>query len=207
MTEFNANTSYNNIITYYKSELEIKKREINNLKKEIVQLTKDNSSQTKRIEQLKYQNFKVKELYESKIALETKKQSMSQTHLCNQISKLSDEVNELRQSKKSIMACGSSISNDEAFDYKRIKIAYNELEVINHANTEIIERMQVFYNRMNKLFNKNNDIVLDYINDSMDTFKYGLFTIENGLYEQYGIIQKRDIVKEKGNKQYHSIHI
>lgn len=199
MTEFNPNTSYNNIITYYKNQLEIKNREISNLKNEIVTLNEDKRDQMNRIEQLKYQNFKVKELYEVKIELETKKQTMSQSDLYNQISKLTDELNELKQNNK-LMKHNSGmsyISNEEAFDYKQMKIANHELEIINNVNTELIEKMQVFYNKMNKLFNRKNKTVLDYMNDSMNNFKNGLFEIENEIYEQYGIISKRELEKMK----------
>ena len=65
-----SNSKFDMIITYYKNELDLKNREINSLKKANENLKLDNKKLNEKIELMKFENYKIKELYGTKMILE-----------------------------------------------------------------------------------------------------------------------------------------
>ena len=157
-----SNNKFDMIITYYKNELDLKNREISSLKKSIESLNSENKKLNEKIELMKFENYKVKELYGTK------------------------EINENEQYEKEI-----KLENPFAHCNKCLgfKTKLYDFEILNSKYEELIKKMTVFYNRINKIFNQNNNnnIILKFNkNTNFEEFKRNLILIENSIFIQYG---------------------
>lgn len=170
-----SNNKFDMIITYYKNELDLKNREISSLKKSIESLNSENKKLNEKIELMKFENYKVKELYGTKLNLEFEK-----------MKKKEGEIKENEQNEKEI-----KLENPFAHCNKCLgfKTKLYDFEILNSKYEELIKKMTVFYNRINKIFNKNNNnnIILKFNkNTNFEEFKKNLILIENSIFIQYG---------------------
>ena len=168
-----SNSKFDMIITYYKNELDLKNREINSLKKANENLKLDNKKLNEKIELMKFENYKVKELYGTKMTLEFEK-----------MKKNGEEINNSDQYKKEIKQQNPFSFCNKCLNYKT---KLYDFEILNSKYEELIKQMTSFYNRINKIFNNNNNITLKFNkNTNFEEFKKYLNQIENGIFSQYG---------------------
>ena len=159
---------FDTVLTYYKNEVNLKNNEINKLKSIIDSLKSENKKLFNKIELLKFENYKVKELYGTKDTLDSLKSNYNNNKTDN------SNINK------------SEINNFTIPDSYTKKQIY-DLEIFNRKNIEIITKMTNFYNKINNLFN-NNRIILKYdgINTNMEQFNKNLNIIESEIMNQYG---------------------
>ena len=159
---------FDTVLTYYKNEVNLKNNEINKLKSIIDSLKSENKKLFNKIELLKFENYKVKELYGTKDTLYSLKSNYNNNK--------TDNSNTIK----------SEINNFTIPDSYTKKQIY-DLEIFNRKNIEIITKMTNFYNKINNLFN-NNRIILKYdgINTNMEQFNKNLNIIESEIMNQYG---------------------
>jgi len=157
---------FDTVLTYYKNEVNLKNNEINKLKSIIDSLKSENKKLFNKIELLKFENYKVKELYGTKDTLDSLKSNYNNNYNSN--------TNNIE------------INNFTIPDSYTKKQIY-DLEIFNRKNIEIITKMTNFYNKINNLFN-NNRIILKYdgINTNMEQFNKNLNIIESEIMNQYG---------------------
>ncbi len=169
-----SNSKFDMIITYYKNELDLKNREINTLKKTNENLKLDNKKLNEKIELMKFENYKVKELYGTKMTLEFEKM------------KKNGEINNSEQYQKEIQQETPFSFCNKCLNYKT---KLYDFEILNSKYEELIKQMTSFYNRINKIFNNNNNnITLKFNkNTNFEEFKKYLNQIENGIFTQYGV--------------------
>ena len=171
-----SNSKFDMIITYYKNELDLKNREINSLKKANENLKLDNKKLNEKIELMKFENYKVKELYGTKMTLEFEK-----------MKKNGEEINNSDQYQKEIKQQTPFSFCNKCLNYKT---KLYDFEILNSKYEELIKQMTSFYNRINKIFNNNNNnnnITLKFNkNTNFEEFKKYLNQIENGIFSQYG---------------------
>ena len=169
-----SNSKFDMIITYYKNELDLKNREINTLKKTNENLKLDNKKLNEKIELMKFENYKVKELYGTKMTLEFEK-----------MKKNGEEINNSEQYQKEIQQETPFSFCNKCLNYKT---KLYDFEILNSKYEELIKQMTSFYNRINKIFNNNNNnITLKFNkNTNFEEFKKYLNQIENGIFSQYG---------------------
>ena len=171
-----SNSKFDMIITYYKNELDLKNREINSLKKANENLKLDNKKLNEKIELMKFENYKVKELYGTKMTLEFEK-----------MKKNGEEINNSDQYQKEIKQQTPFSFCNKCLNYKT---KLYDFEILNSKYEELIKQMTLFYNRINKIFNNNNNnnnITLKFNkNTNFEEFKKYLNQIENGIFSQYG---------------------
>ena len=170
-----SNSKFDMIITYYKNELDLKNREINSLKKANENLKLDNKKLNEKIELMKFENYKVKELYGTKMTLEFEK-----------MKKNGEEINNSDQYQKEIKQQNPFSFCNKCLNYKT---KLYDFEILNSKYEELIKQMTLFYNRINKIFNNNNNnITLKFNkNTNFEEFKKYLNQIENGIFTQYGV--------------------
>ena len=170
-----SNSKFDMIITYYKNELDLKNREINTLKKTNENLKLDNKKLNEKIELMKFENYKVKELYGTKMTLEFEK-----------MKKNGEEINNSEQYQKEIQQETPFSFCNKCLNYKT---KLYDFEILNSKYEELIKQMTSFYNRINKIFNNhNNNITLKFNkNTNFEEFKKYLNQIENGIFTQYGV--------------------
>ena len=169
-----SNSKFDMIITYYKNELDLKNREINTLKKTNENLKLDNKKLNEKIELMKFENYKVKELYGTKMTLEFEKM------------KKNGEINNSELYQKEIQQETPFSFCNKCLNYKT---KLYDFEILNSKYEELIKQMTSFYNRINKIFNNNNNnITLKFHkNTNFEEFKKYLNQIENGIFTQYGV--------------------
>ena len=166
------NSKFDMIMTYYKNELDLKNREINSLKKANENLKLDNKKLNEKIELMKFENYKVKELYGTKMTLEFEK-----------MKKNGEEINNSDQYQKEIKQQNPFSFCNKCLNYKT---KLYDFEILNSKYEELIKQMTSFYNRINKIFNNNNIILNFNKNTNFEEFKKYLNQIENGIFSQYG---------------------
>jgi hypothetical protein len=151
---------FDTVLTYYKNEVNLKNNEINNLKSIINNLKAENKKLFNKIELLKFENFKVKELYGTKENFQNLKINLNNNNNNN-----NENFNENFYTKKEIY----------------------DLEIFNRKNVELITKMTNFYNKINNLFN-NNNIILKYdgIKTNIENFNKNMNIIETEIMFQYG---------------------
>jgi hypothetical protein len=159
---------FDTVLTYYKNEVNLKNNEINKLKSIIDSLKSENKKLFNKIELLKFENYKVKELYGTKDTLDSLKSNYNNNKTDNSNTNKS-EIN--------------NFTIPDSYTKKQIY----DLEIFNRKNIEIITKMTNFYNKINNLFN-NNRIILKYdgINTNMEQFNKNLNIIESEIMNQYG---------------------
>jgi len=159
---------FDTVLTYYKNEVNLKNNEINKLKSIIDSLKSENKKLFNKIELLKFENYKVKELYGTKDTLDSLKSNYNNNKTDNSNTNKS-EIN--------------NFTIPDSYTKKQIY----DLEIFNRKNIEIITKMANFYNKINNLFN-NNRIILKYdgINTNMEQFNKNLNIIESEIMNQYG---------------------
>ena len=159
---------FDTVLTYYKNEVNLKNNEINKLKSIIDSLKSENKKLFNKIELLKFENYKVKELYGTKDTLYSLKSNYNNNKTDNSNTNKS-EIN--------------NFTIPDSYTKKQIY----DLEIFNRKNIEIITKMANFYNKINNLFN-NNRIILKYdgINTNMEQFNKNLNIIESEIMNQYG---------------------
>ena len=169
------NSKFDMIMTYYKNELDLKNKEINSLKKVNENLKLDNKKLNEKIELMKFENYKVKELYGTKMTLEFEK-----------MKKNGEEINNSEQYQKEIQQETPFSFCNKCLNYKT---KLYDFEILNSKYEELIKQMTSFYNRINKIFNNNNNnITLKFNkNTNFEEFKKYLNQIENGIFTQYGV--------------------
>ena len=168
-----SNSKFDMIITYYKNELDLKNREINTLKKTNENLKLDNKKLNEKIELMKFENYKVKELYGTKMTLEFEK-----------MKKNGEEINNSEQYQKEIQQETPFSFCNKCLNYKT---KLYDFEILNSKYEELIKQMASFYNRINKIFNNNNIFLNFNKNTNFEEFKKYLNQIENGIFTQYGV--------------------
>ena len=181
-----SNSKFDMIITYYKNELDLKNREINTLKKTNENLKLDNKKLNEKIELMKFENYKVKELYGTKMTLEFEK-----------MKKNGEEINNSEQYQKEIQQETPFSFCNKCLNYKT---KLYDFEILNSKYEELIKQMASFYNRINKIFNNNNIILNFNKNTNFEEFKKYLNQIENGIFTQYG--DGRNINQNQNNNFY-----
>ena len=178
-----SNSKFDMIITYYKNELDLKNREINTLKKTNENLKLDNKKLNEKIELMKFENYKVKELYGTKMTLEFEK-----------MKKNGEEINNYQK----------EIQQETPFSFCNKCLNYKtklyDFEILNSKYEELIKQMASFYNRINKIFNNNNIFLNFNKNTNFEEFKKYLNQIENGIFTQYG--DGRNINQNQNNNFY-----
>ena len=160
---------FDTVLTYYKNEVNLKNNEINKLKSIIDSLKSENKKLFNKIELLKFENYKVKELYGTKDTLDSLKSKYNYNKTDNNSNTNKSEIN--------------NFTIPDSYTKKQIY----DLEIFNRKNVEIITKMTNFYNKINNLFN-NNRIILKYdgINTNMEQFNKNLNIIESEIMNQYG---------------------
>ena len=180
------NSKFDMIMTYYKNELDLKNKEINSLKKVNENLKLDNKKLSEKIELMKFENYKVKELYGTKMTLEIEK-----------MKKNGEEINNSEQYQKEIQQETPFSFCNKCLNYKT---KLYDFEILNSKYEELIKQMASFYNRINKIFNNNNIILNFNKNTNFEEFKKYLNQIENGIFTQYG--DGRNINQNQNNNFY-----
>ena len=180
------NSKFDMIMTYYKNELDLKNKEINSLKKVNENLKLDNKKLNEKIELMKFENYKVKELYGTKMTLEIEK-----------MKKNGEEINDSDQYQKEIKQQTPFSFCNKCLNYKT---KLYDFEILNSKYEELIKQMASFYNRINKIFNNNNIILNFNKNTNFEEFKKYLNQIENGIFTQYG--DGRNINQNQNNNFY-----
>jgi hypothetical protein len=181
---------FDTVLTYYKNEVNLKNNEINKLKSIIDSLKSENKKLFNKIELLKFENYKVKELYGTKDTLDSLKSNYNNNKTDNSNTNKS-EIN--------------NFTIPDSYTKKQIY----DLEIFNRKNIEIITKMTNFYNKINNLFN-NNRIILKYdgINTNMEQFNKNLNIIESEIMNQYGdgnnYPQNNFVYNENNNFNYNS---
>ena len=181
---------FDTVLTYYKNEVNLKNNEINKLKSIIDSLKSENKKLFNKIELLKFENYKVKELYGTKDTLYSLKSNYNNNKTDNSNTNKS-EIN--------------NFTIPDSYTKKQIY----DLEIFNRKNVEIITKMTNFYNKINNLFN-NNRIILKYdgINTNMEQFNKNLNIIESEIMNQYGdgnnYPQNNFVYNENNNFNYNS---
>jgi len=179
---------FDTVLTYYKNEVNLKNNEINKLKSIIDSLKSENKKLFNKIELLKFENYKVKELYGTKDTLDSLKADYKNNNNSN---KNNFEIN--------------NFTIPDSYTKKQIY----DLEIFNRKNVEIITKMTNFYNKINNLFN-NNRIILKYdgIRTNMEQFNKNLYIIESEIMNQYGdgnnYPQNNFVYKDNNNFNYNS---
>ena len=180
------NSKFDMIMTYYKNELDLKNKEINSIKKVNENLKLDNKKLNEKIELMKFENYKVKELYGTKMTLEIEK-----------MKKNGEEINDSVQYQKEINQETPFNICNKCLNYKT---KLYDFENLNSKNEELIKQMASFYNRINKIFNNNNIFLNFNKNTNFEEFKKYLNQIENGIFTQYG--DGRNINQNQNNNFY-----
>ena len=181
---------FDTVLTYYKNEVNLKNNEINKLKSIIDSLKSENKKLFNKIELLKFENYKVKELYGTKDTLDSLKSNYNNNKTDNSNTNKS-EIN--------------NFTIPDSYTKKQIY----DLEIFNRKNVEIITKMTNFYNKINNLFN-NNRIILKYdgIRTNMEQFNKNLYIIESEIMNQYGdgnnYPQNNFVYKDNNNFNYNS---
>ena len=180
------------VLTYYKNSLEEKSREIFRLRELLEVKEKEKEELRSKVENLKFQNFKIKEGYEKNLFLENLKNQQS---LLN-FEKNEDALQRLQRENEILRKENENLKNkiDLIYDEgnmcescKKLNEKAIDDDIVIKSYEDVIKRMSRFYTKMNRRFTNSNETLIFEREGDLNEFKEKLFKIENDVYTQVGL--------------------
>lgn len=180
------------VLTYYKNSLEEKSREIFRLRELLEVKEKEKEELRSKVENLKFQNFKIKEGYEKNLFLENLKNQQS---LLN-FEKNEDALQRLQRENEILRKENENLKNkiDLIYDEgnmcgscKKLNEKAIDDDIVIKSYEDVIKRMSRFYTKMNRRFTNSNETLIFEREGDLNEFKETLFKIENDVYTQVGL--------------------
>lgn len=180
------------VLTYYKNSLEEKSREIFRLRELLEVKEKEKEELRSKVENLKFQNFKIKEGYEKNLFLENLKNQQS---LLN-FEKNEDALQRLQRENEILRKENEKLKNkiDLIYDEgnmcgscKKLNEKVIDDDIVIKSYEDVIKRMSRFYTKMNRRFTNSNETLIFEREGDLNEFKEKLFKIENDVYTQVGL--------------------
>lgn len=180
------------VLTYYKNSLEEKSREIFRLRELLEVKEKEKEELRSKVENLKFQNFKIKEGYEKNLFLENLKNQQS---LLN-FEKNEDALQRLQRENEILRKENENLKNkiDLIYDEgnmcgscKKLNEKAIDDDIVIKSYEDVIKRMSRFYTKMNRRFTNSNETLIFEREGDLNEFKEKIFKIENDVYTQVGL--------------------
>lgn len=180
------------VLTYYKNSLEEKSREIFRLRELLEVKEKEKEELRSKVENLKFQNFKIKEGYEKNLFLENLKNQQSLSNF----EKNEDALQRLQRENEILRKENEKLKNkiDLIYDEgnmcgscKKLNEKAIDDDIVIKSYEDVIKRMSRFYSKMNRRFTNSNETLIFEREGDLNEFKETLFKIENDVYTQVGL--------------------
>lgn len=180
------------VLTYYKNSLEEKSREIFRLRELLEVKEKEKEELRSKVENLKFQNFKIKEGYEKNLFLENLKNQQSLSNF----EKNEDAMQRLQRENEILRKENEKLKNkiDLIYDEgnmcgscKKLNEKVIDDDIVIKSYEDVIKRMSRFYTKMNRRFTNSNETLIFEREGDLNEFKEKLFKIENDVYTQVGL--------------------
>ena len=180
------------VLTYYKNSLEEKSREIFRLRELLEVKEKEKEELRSKVENLKFQNFKIKEGYEKNLFLENLKNQQSLSNF----EKNEDALQRLQRENEILRKENEKLKNkiDLIYDEgnmcgscKKLNEKVIDDDIVIKSYEDVIKRMSRFYTKMNRRFTNSNETLIFEREGDLNEFKEKLFKIENDVYTQVGL--------------------
>lgn len=193
--QFTANVSH--LIEYYKNEIEILKEEINRLNIRNTQVEGEKEELKKKIELLKFENYKLKEAFQQEMLLVQMKAQKQRKELYDKINQIETSnrllLNEIEIYKEKEERCGINSSNNntnmnECYGCMKLNEEIHDIEKDLKYRKDIMNIMVAFYNKLNrKIF-----ACYENDNDHKDSGNY----INNLMYLDYDTTNNKSLFKK-----------
>ena len=194
--QFTANVSH--LVEYYKNEIEILKEEINRLNIRNMQVEGEKEELKKKIELLKFENYKLKEAFQQEMLLVQMKGQKQRKELYDKINQIETSnrllLNEIEIYKEKEERCGINNNNNnntnmnECYGCMKLNEEIHDIEKDLKYRKDIMNIMVAFYNKLNR------KIFACYENDN--DHKGSENYINNLMYLDYDTTNNKSLFKK-----------
>ena len=194
--QFSANVGH--LVEYYKNEIEILKEEINRLNIRNAQVEGEKEELKRKIELMKYENYKLKEGFQQEMILVQMKAQQQRKALYDKINQIETSnrllLNEIEIYKEKEERGGISNDNNnvnECYGCMKLNEEIHDIEKDLKYRKDIMNIMVGFYNKLNR------KIFACYENDNdNDSDKEGGNYMSNLVYLDYDTTNNKSLFKK-----------
>ena len=170
--------------SYYYKELDLKNQQLDDMRKRLNNLLDEKQNCQNEIQNLKAKNYSINAKCEQESQMSTLASKTKEYELLSVIQKLQNENEFLRNRLNKKEETESNFEKTIAYKLHNAKREIDNLSVMNTFKDNVLERMQNFYNKINKMLPSPLNIELDFANDDMNSYGRKMKEIEERVLGQ-----------------------